>query len=196
MSVLITLVLGMSLLMGQKQPESSPAGIILLNSGSEDPLPIVVSIGTTKGVYKGAFFDVERDGQHVARLRVKRVFPTDSECEVVEKTNLGIRPQDTARLIVEGVTQEQVEKTIQATGRTRLFEERGYYARGYIYKNDQFANGPMRWVIVVWYLPDKSGTLRAVYWLRRWSSEDDVFEQLPARLPPIQEVAKVGDKWE
>lgn len=90
-----------------------------------------------------------------------------------------------------GLTQEQVENAIDATGRTHVFEGRGFYARAYTPRKFQ-----KWWVLTVRYVPDRHGILRAVSWWKRMRSADDRFERLPLRIEPIEKVTRVGDRWD
>jgi hypothetical protein len=74
-----------------------PEGIIL-NTASGSVISILVNIGSRNGLALGDELRVLRDGRAVGKLRISRVFPTDSEVEIVENFQ-GIRPTDTVRFI-------------------------------------------------------------------------------------------------
>jgi hypothetical protein len=76
-----------------------PEGIILNTMSFTGPVaPILVNRGSRDGLALGDGLRVLRNGEKVGKLRVSRVFPTDSEVEIVENFQ-GIRPTDTVRFI-------------------------------------------------------------------------------------------------
>jgi hypothetical protein len=74
-----------------------PEGIIL-NTVTGSVVHILVNRGSRDGLALGDVLRVLRNGRAVGTLRISRVFPTDSEVEIVENFQ-GIRPTDVVRFI-------------------------------------------------------------------------------------------------
>jgi hypothetical protein len=113
MGVLTTLVLGLSLFI-DCTPRPEPQGVVYHDVDAGRP---IISVGSKKGAYKGALFDVQRDGRRVGRLRVRQVYPDDSEVDVIEDL-LGIRGGD-ALFLVRGAAAVHLDLHRHEQGRVR-----------------------------------------------------------------------------